>query len=168
MTKPQRRYTSADVAPLTQALQTISNVMNDQAAPLLLSIQKYSREWTQKLSSYGVDALRADLTQLQDDAKALSQKIYDVESKNEYYKDEIRYVGDAASGEFAGSAEGGARNLEWAFRGVTGPPNSETMALLGPWQRAFDDGNESLKKRIEQTKARIQEVRSDIERTPTK
>lgn len=165
---PAANAAEIDAEQLAQALRSTYSILNNQALPVLADANKFSREWVTILFAHGPNAVIEKLAALQAAAHDLSQRIYDVERDNEYYRDVVSYVVDAPGGEFAGSVEYGAKNFAVALGGVTGSPNNETFALLRPWQQALDDGREQLSKRIDQAKQRIQELRVSIEAPPAK
>jgi hypothetical protein len=158
-----KHYSSADVGQLTQALRSTYGILNNKALPLLVDVNRFSRDWLTTLSTHGPNPVIEELATLQAAAHDLSERISDIERDNEYYRDEVRYVVNAPGGEFAGSVEYGAKNLASALRGVTGSPNDSTFALLTPSQQAFDNAREQLSRRIDQAKQRIQELRASMD-----
>jgi hypothetical protein len=161
--KPKKHYAIADVEPLGRALRLLSGIVNDQGAHLLTDVRNFENGWRQKFSSSGADAVIADSAELGRAADALSQSIYDLEKNNEYYADEVRYVVNAPAGEFSCGIEITAKNFAMALKGAAQPPNSSTNMLLQPWIQALNVSGEDLRKRIEETKSRIQEFRTELD-----
>jgi hypothetical protein len=122
--RPHKNYSSADVEKLAPAFQSIYDILNNKGLPLLRDANNFRKEWVTLFSTNGPNAVTERLASLQTGAHDLSQHIYGVEGANEYYRDEIRYVVDAAGGEFSGSLEYGAKNFSAALGGVTGSPTT--------------------------------------------
>jgi hypothetical protein len=161
--KPLRRYHEVDVEPLTRALTELSAILNDNATVLLSDTKSFEENFQGNLLKDGnPTALIATLEQLEIRAQNVSQRIYSIEKKNEFYRDEVRYADDASNGEIVGSVGINARNLAQALTGITGKPNSWTFALLGPWTNALEQSRGQAHDRIELAKNRIQELRKDI------
>lgn len=162
-TKPQRKYSSADVPKLTPIVQRISEIVTSEGAPLAFEIANYCGTLQQKLNASGTQETISQLQSLADRANKFGTEIDDIQNRAGYYQNEVNYIIDAKNGNLAQGVAQEIKNVTRWMTGIASPPNPAGFEILQNMDFQLQSKVRDFQKWAADTPRRIQEIRSDLD-----